>query len=98
MATHGVVIEGLAGGGNPSDFVRWGRLPLQDVLILWTLWYTTTATTTISTRRTPGRVDPLDTLVHPVTDRNGVRLILSESTLLQKFHQPGWRLSLLFPV
>lgn len=40
MATHGVVIEGLPGGGDPSPFVRWGRLPLQGVLILWALWYT----------------------------------------------------------
>lgn len=40
MATHGVVIEGLSGGGDPSDLVRWGRLPLQGVLILWALWYT----------------------------------------------------------
>lgn len=40
MATHGVVIEGMPGGGDPSDLVRWGRLPLQGVLILWALWYT----------------------------------------------------------
>lgn len=40
MATHGVVVEGLPGGGDPSGFVRWGRLPLQGVLILWALWYT----------------------------------------------------------
>lgn len=40
MATHGVVIEGLSGGGNPSELVRWGRLPLQGVLILWAAWYT----------------------------------------------------------
>jgi uncharacterized membrane protein len=40
MATHGVVIEGLPGGGDPSAAVRWGRLPLQGVLILWALWYT----------------------------------------------------------
>lgn len=40
MATHGVVIEGLPGGGDPSELVRWGRLPLQGVLILWALWYT----------------------------------------------------------
>jgi len=40
MATHGVVIEGMPGGGDPSEFVRWGRLPLQGVLILWALWYT----------------------------------------------------------
>ncbi|CCQ37222.1 DoxX domain protein [Natronomonas moolapensis 8.8.11] len=40
MATHGVVVEGLPGGGDPSEVVRWGRLPLQGVLILWALWYT----------------------------------------------------------
>ncbi len=40
MATHGVVIEGLPGGGDPSEAVRWGRLPLQGVLILWAYWYT----------------------------------------------------------
>ncbi|QGX96579.1 hypothetical protein EI982_02260 [Haloplanus rallus] len=40
MATHGVVVEGMPGGGDPSGFVRWGRLPLQGVLILWALWYT----------------------------------------------------------
>ena len=40
MATHGVIIEGMPGGGDPSELVRWGRLPLQGVLILWALWYT----------------------------------------------------------
>lgn len=40
MATHGVVIEGMPGGGDPSELVRWGRLPLQAVLICWALWYT----------------------------------------------------------
>jgi uncharacterized membrane protein len=40
MATHGVVVEGLPGGGDPSALVRWGRLPLQGVLILWALRYT----------------------------------------------------------
>ncbi|MFB6157132.1 MAG: hypothetical protein ABEJ34_04755 [Haloferacaceae archaeon] len=40
MATHGVVVEGMPGGGDPSAAVRWGRLPLQGVLILWALWYT----------------------------------------------------------
>jgi len=40
MATHGVVIEGVPVGGDPSALVRWGRLPLQGVLILWALWYT----------------------------------------------------------
>ncbi|MFC6906597.1 DoxX family protein [Halalkalicoccus tibetensis] len=39
MATHGVV-EGMPGGGDPSDLVRWGRLPLQGVLVLLALWYT----------------------------------------------------------
>jgi uncharacterized membrane protein len=40
MATHGVVVEGLPGGGDPSTLVRWGRLPLQGVLILWAFRYT----------------------------------------------------------
>jgi uncharacterized membrane protein len=40
MATSGVVVEGLPGGGDPSTLVRWGRLPLQGVLILWAVWYT----------------------------------------------------------
>ncbi len=40
MAISGVVIEGMPGGGDPSALVRWGRLPLQGVLILWALWYT----------------------------------------------------------
>lgn len=40
MATHGVVVEGMPGGGDPSELVRWGRLPVQGVLILWALWYT----------------------------------------------------------
>ena len=40
MATAGVVVEGLPGGGDPSALVRWGRLPLQAVLILWAAWYT----------------------------------------------------------
>ncbi|MEF8902157.1 MAG: MauE/DoxX family redox-associated membrane protein [Halovenus sp.] len=40
MATHGVVVEGLPGGGDPSDLVRWGRLPLQGLLVLLALWYT----------------------------------------------------------
>ncbi|MFC7072721.1 MauE/DoxX family redox-associated membrane protein [Halovenus rubra] len=39
MATSGVTIDGL-GGGDPSELVRWGRLPLQGVLILLALWYT----------------------------------------------------------
>jgi uncharacterized membrane protein len=45
MATHGVVIEGVP-GGDPSPLVRWGRLPLQGVLILWALWYTRSPTDT----------------------------------------------------
>lgn len=40
MATSGVVIQGMPGGGDPSPLVRWGRLPLQGVLILLALWYT----------------------------------------------------------
>jgi uncharacterized membrane protein len=40
MATHGVVIDGMPGGGDPSALVRWGRLPLQGVLLVWALWYT----------------------------------------------------------
>jgi len=48
MATHGVVIEGMPGGGDPSAVVRWGRLPLQAVLILLALWYTRPPTATDS--------------------------------------------------
>lgn len=40
MATSGVIIDGMPGGGDPSALVRWGRLPLQGVLILLALWYT----------------------------------------------------------
>jgi uncharacterized membrane protein len=40
MATSGVAVEGITGGGEPSMAVRWGRLPLQGVLILWAYWYT----------------------------------------------------------
>lgn len=40
MATSGVIIDGLSGGGEPSAVIRWGRLPLQVVLILWAYWYT----------------------------------------------------------
>lgn len=40
MATSGVVIEGAPGGGDPSAFGRWIRLPLQVVLIAWAWWYT----------------------------------------------------------
>jgi len=44
MATSGVVVEGLPGGGDPSSVVRWARLPLQGVLILWAYWYTDAGT------------------------------------------------------
>jgi len=40
MATSGVVVEGFPGGGDPSAAVRWGRLPLQGLLLLWAYWYT----------------------------------------------------------
>jgi len=40
MATSGVVVSGFPGGGDPSAAARWGRLPLQGVLILWAYWYT----------------------------------------------------------
>ncbi len=40
MATSGVVIDGSPGGGDPSELVRWGRLPMQVVLIAWAWWYT----------------------------------------------------------
>lgn len=41
MATHGVVIEGAPGAiADPSTRGRWGRLPLQLVLIAWAYWYT----------------------------------------------------------
>jgi uncharacterized membrane protein len=40
MATSGVVVQGMPGGGDPSPLVRWVRLPLQGVLVLWALWYT----------------------------------------------------------
>ncbi|MFW6435366.1 MAG: MauE/DoxX family redox-associated membrane protein [Halovenus sp.] len=46
MATSGVVIDGMSGGGDPSELVRWGRLPLQGVLILWAYWYTRPPTAT----------------------------------------------------
>jgi len=39
MATSMVVVDGI-GGSNPSPLIRWGRLPLQGVLILWAYWYT----------------------------------------------------------
>lgn len=40
MATSGVMVQGMPGGGDPSAVVRWGRLPFQAVLILLALWYT----------------------------------------------------------
>lgn len=41
MATSGVVISGTTLGTlEPSPLVRWGRLPLQAVLLLWAWWYT----------------------------------------------------------
>jgi len=40
MAVSMVVVEGMPGGGDPSGFVRWARLPIQGVLILWAYWYT----------------------------------------------------------
>ena len=39
MATSMVVVDGI-GGGDPSPLIRWGRLPLQGMLILWAYWYT----------------------------------------------------------
>lgn len=44
MAVSGVVVDGMPGGGDPSALVRWGRLPLQAVLVLWALWYTNPST------------------------------------------------------
>lgn len=41
MATSGVVVEGApAFVGEPDPVARWGRLPLQAVLIIWAWWYT----------------------------------------------------------
>ena len=41
MATHDAVIEGAPEGiRDPSNAARWGRLPLQAVLLLWAWWYT----------------------------------------------------------
>ena len=45
MATSMVVVEGI-GGSDPSPLIRWGRLPLQGVLILWAYWYTNPDRTT----------------------------------------------------
>jgi len=39
MATSMVVVDGI-GGSDPSPLIRWARLPLQGVLILWAYWYT----------------------------------------------------------
>lgn len=48
MATSGVVVNGMPGGGDPSAVVRWGRLPLQGVLVLLALWYTREPAETVS--------------------------------------------------
>jgi len=41
MAISGVAITGTPWGTlDPSPLVRWGRLPLQAVLLLWAWWYT----------------------------------------------------------
>lgn len=41
MATSGVVIEGAPPPiRDPSALGRWGRLPLQAVLVAWAWWYT----------------------------------------------------------
>jgi uncharacterized membrane protein len=41
MATSGVVVQdAVTGTLDPSPLVRWGRLPLQLVLIAWAYWYT----------------------------------------------------------
>lgn len=41
MATSDVVIQGGPDWlGDPSDVVRWGRLPFQVVFVLWAWWYT----------------------------------------------------------
>ena len=41
MATSGVVVTGTPLGTlDPSPLVRWGRLPLQVVLLAWVWWYT----------------------------------------------------------
>ena len=43
MAVSGVVIEGVQFGSavvDPSPAVRWGRLPIQAVLVAWAWWYT----------------------------------------------------------
>ena len=41
MATSGVVVQGTPFGTlDPSAAERWGRLPLQAVLVAWAWWYT----------------------------------------------------------
>ena len=41
MATSGVTIQGApAAIADPSALGRWGRLPMQAVLIAWAWWYT----------------------------------------------------------
>ena len=45
MATSMAVVDGI-GGSDPSPLIRWGRLPLQGVLILWAYWYTNPDRTT----------------------------------------------------
>lgn len=41
MATSDVVIQGTPGGtADPSQAARWGRLPIQVILVLWAWWYT----------------------------------------------------------
>ncbi len=39
MAVSGVAVEGPV-SADPSPAVRWGRLPLQAVLVAWAWWYT----------------------------------------------------------
>ena len=39
MATSGVAVQGPV-SADPSPAVRWGRLPLQAVLVAWAWWYT----------------------------------------------------------
>lgn len=41
MAVTDVTVTGVFGRTiDPSPAVRWGRLPLQGVLVLWAWWYT----------------------------------------------------------
>ena len=39
MAVSGVAVQGPV-SADPSPAVRWGRLPLQAVLVAWAWWYT----------------------------------------------------------